>query len=234
MKRFSILIAAATAAIGFATAVQAAPKKVIESDIRVYTIDTYKSDREVASILSKAFGHNVVAGINGGGTVFLGTKANVATDNVFKALRKVGKPEAPFTAKINTRSGKEVPLSVGQTLELADGSINGKAKTRDLETGVFMKTTPTSLKNGDIKVAYELKLVDLIELKLVDLIDLKHKSFAGSKIDLATVHEQAVGGNAHLDKGSSLILAGFSKDGPKGFFGRKNRVVVSVVTPRHL
>jgi type II secretory pathway component GspD/PulD (secretin) len=226
MKRFSILIAAATAAIGFATAVQAAPKKVIESDIRVYTIDTYKSDREVASILSKAFGHNVVAGINGGGTVFLGTKANVATDNVFKALRKVGKPEAPFTAKINTRSGKEVPLSVGQTLELADGSINGKAKTRDLETGVFMKTTPTSLKNGDIKVAYE--------LKLVDLIDLKHKSFAGSKIDLATVHEQAVGGNARLDKGSSLILAGFSKDGPKGFFGRKNRVVVSVVTPRHL
>jgi Flp pilus assembly secretin CpaC len=225
MKRLSILIAAAAAAILSATAAQAAPKKFIENDIRIYSIDTYKSDDEVAGILAKAFDGNVLAGIEHGGAIFV-AKADGANKSLINTLKKIGATDVQHTAMLSTRSGKAVPVSVGQTLELADGAINGKAKTRDLETGLFTKTTPTTLKNGDIKVAYE--------QKIVELVDLKHANIAGDKIDLATVHQQAVSGSARLKKGSSMILAGFSKDAAKGFFGKKNRVIVTVVTPRQL
>lgn len=226
MKHLSILFAAAAAAILSATAVQAAPKKVIVNDIRIYSIDTYKSNDEVAGILAKAFDGKTLAAIDHGGAVFVGAKADVSNKSLTKTLEKIGSPETRFTAVLNTRSGQAVPVSVGQTLELADGSVNGKARTRDLDTGLFVKTTPTALKSGGTKVEYE--------QKIVELTDLKHAKIAGSKIDLATVHEQAVGGTTRLGKGGSMILAGFSKDATKGFFGRKNRVIVTVVTPRQL
>jgi Flp pilus assembly secretin CpaC len=226
MKHLPTLIAAAAAAILAATSAQAAPKKVIENDIRVYTIDTYKSDDQVAGILADGLENNVIEGTDHGGAIYLGAKENVSKDRLVKTLRKVGKIEAPFTATLHTRSGKAVPISVGQTLKLADGATNGKVKTRDLETGFFIRTTPTTLKNGDIKVTYD--------QKIVELIDLTHADIAGSKIDLATVHQQAVRGSARLKSGSSMILASFSPNVTNGLFGRKNRIVVTVVTPRHL
>lgn len=142
----------------------------------------------------------------------VGSNGDIPGKNIIRSLEKIGKAEVQHTATLNTRSGNLVPSSVGQTRELADGSANGKPRTRDLETGFFMKTTPTTLKNGDIK----------------------HARFAGEKFDLATVHQQAVSGSARLKKGRSMILAGFSKEAASGFFRKKNRVVVTVVTPRQL
>lgn len=226
MKRVSFLFAAAAAAILSATAAQAAPKKAIESDVRIYSIDTYKSDVEVAGILAKAFDGKTLAGTDNGGAIFIGSKSDVASKSLVKTFEKIGTTDVQHTVTMNTRSGKAVPLSVGQTIELADGAVNGKAKTRDLETGIFMKTTPTALKNGSVKVAYEQKLVELVSIK--------HAEFAGDKIDLATVHRQAVSGSARLKNGGSMVLAGFSKDASKGFFGKKNRVIVTVITPHQL
>lgn len=225
LKRLSCLLAAAAAAILSTNAVQAAPKKIIENDVTVYSIDTYKSQESVEAILSKAFDVKSKQGGSGDGAILSVAKPVGNRDAILAALGDIGTPQVKQVFKTNSRNGKPAPFSATETLRLANGSDNGKPLTRDVQTGFFAKTT-TFQKNGEFKISYE--------QRNVDVVDVKNAMFAGGKYEVALVQDRETRTSARVKQGESIILSSFSKETVKGLFGRKNRVLVTFVTPRAL
>jgi hypothetical protein len=231
MKKMMLVLSAAAALL--AAPVQAAPKE-IENDIRIYAVDTYKSSTEVADVLTRALGrNNITDARKPTNAVYLGMLASIPEPRVLTSLRKLGTVEQLQSARVVTKSGRQVPIQIGEVLELANGAvvttddhgrITTERRTRDLFTGVSLKATPTSMKNGDIKVAYEQRLAEIIDVRRV--------SVGGNPIDLAKTHHQNLSGLARVREGDSIVFGGFSSNGAKGLFGRKNRVVVTIITPK--
>jgi hypothetical protein len=220
MKRLSILAVAAAAVLS-ATTATAAPRKVIETELHVFTVDTYKSGTEAFGVLDNLLEGKAATGAEDKQVLYIASKKRLGDKELLDTLRKIGKIRGDFVETFTTRSGKAVPFEMSETHILADGAENGKAKSRALETGFYLDMTPTIAKDGQIELAYEQRITDMVGLNRMKV--------AEADLDLAKVHRSAQSGSERLDTDESLVFAGFQELGGETLFGKRHRIVVAVL-----
>lgn len=223
MKPLSLLAVAAAAVLS-ATTATAAPRKAIETELHVFTVDTYKSGKEAFGVLDALLDGKAGMGAEGEQVLYSASKKQLGDKELLATLRKIGKIKGDFVETFTMPSGKVVPFEMSEGHTLADGMRNGKAKSKAVETGFYLDMTPTIAKNGKIKLAYDQRITDMVELN--------RSKIADADLDLAKVHRSALSGSALLDADESLVFAGFQELGGETLLGKQHRIVVSVLKQR--